>query len=137
MARRTALGGVEMSKSEDCRWREKGRQWEMADAREALAAQAASGLTDNVFAEQHGFSGQRLRQWRKRLGLKRPHRGGRERPATTLIPMVVRQARESSSDALTGGVVMRLGRLTIEVHEPTSVDASWLARLVVEIGGAA
>ena len=43
------------------------RYWRDTDARGALAAHRASGLSLAVFARRHGLTVQRLRWWRQRL----------------------------------------------------------------------
>ena len=66
-------------------------RWSETTAREALNALASSALGPEAFARQHGFSGQRLRQWSKRLGVPLPRRQREER-STALLPVFVRQA---------------------------------------------
>lgn len=43
------------------------RRWTETEAREALAAQAASGLSTNAFAIREGIDSQRLGWWRRRF----------------------------------------------------------------------
>jgi transposase-like protein len=47
------------------------RRWTAEDAREALAAQARSGLTLRAFAAREGLDAQRLDRWRRRLAADR------------------------------------------------------------------
>ena len=46
------------------------RRWGIAEARAALAAMEASGLSASAFAAREGLQVQRLRRWRERLGSK-------------------------------------------------------------------
>ena len=44
------------------------RRWSSDDARAALAAWAASGLSQAAFARREGLDVQRLRMWKRKLG---------------------------------------------------------------------
>ncbi|MBK6519286.1 MAG: hypothetical protein IPG04_43330 [Polyangiaceae bacterium] len=112
-------------------------RWSETTAREALNALASSALGPEAFARQHGFSGQRLRQWSKRLGVPLPRRQREER-STALLPVFVRQAEAvpvSIGDS--GALTVRVGRAVVQVREPEQIDAVWLARFVSQVGGVA
>jgi transposase-like protein len=49
-------------------------RWTEADAREALAALAASGRSLRAFAREHGLDPQRLYAWRRKLQRPEPPR---------------------------------------------------------------
>ncbi|MBK8938187.1 MAG: hypothetical protein IPM79_11225 [Polyangiaceae bacterium] len=113
-------------------------RWSETTAREALNALASSALGPEAFARQHGFSGQRLRQWSKRLGVPLPRRQREER-STALLPVFVRRKRRRcryrSGDS--GALTVRVGRAVVQVREPEQIDAVWLARFVSQVGGVA
>lgn len=44
------------------------RRWSVVEARAALSALAASGLSPTAFAAREGLDVQRLRSWRKKVG---------------------------------------------------------------------
>ena len=48
------------------------RRWTAEDAKEALAAQAQSGLSLSAFASREGLDAQRLFRWRRRLEVDAP-----------------------------------------------------------------
>jgi transposase-like protein len=105
-------------------------RWTEADARAALNALAASGLTVKEFATQAGLEKDRLYRWRHRLGVVGSMYGKRRAPAQP-------RARSRTSSALieiepprhTGQIelVLRSG-ITLRVAE--TIDPGTLARLV-------
>ena len=114
-------------------------RWSETTAREALNALASSALGPEAFARQHGFSGQRLRQWSKRLGVPLPRRQREER-STALLPVFVRPAEAEAVPVSIGNssaLTVRVGRAVVQVREPEQIDAVWLARFVSQVGGVA
>lgn len=117
----------------------KRERWNETEARAALEALASSALVPEAFARQHGFSGQRLRNWSARLRVALPRRQ-RTKPSRALVPVVVQRAEAeavSSSDGAGGALTVRVGCAAVEVREPERVDLAWLAHFVRELGGVA
>jgi hypothetical protein len=125
-----------MSKSK--KWWATRERWDETAARAALDALESSELDPEAFARQHGFNGQRLRNWSARLGVALP---GRQRTSasSSLVPLVVK-GTDTHSDWTVGdagtSLRVRVGRAIVEVDEPERLDATWLARLIRELGGA-
>ncbi len=92
------------------------RRWTPADARSALAALRASGLSPAAFAAREGIEAQRLYRWRRQLG-------ARARPARAAPAFVEIRARSAERVE----VVLRSGRV-LRVSEGVSPSA--LERLV-------
>jgi len=90
------------------------RRWTVADARAALSALDASGMSPCAFASSKGLDAQRLYRWRRRLGTF-------DVVPTPAFVEVKRQAVEPVE------VVLRSGRI-LRVSE--SIDDSALRRLV-------
>jgi hypothetical protein len=128
------------SKKTDSVWAETGRRWNEEDAREALAALDASGLSAEGFARAQGFSAQRLWWWRHRLASAPKHSGPRRAPhhGASLLPVVVRQRSVETQGAIERCAVVsvRVGVARIDVEDPGSVDPAWVATLVTTIGSA-
>jgi hypothetical protein len=88
------------------------RRWKASDARAALGAQAASGLSLAAFARREGRSPTRLMWWRKQ-------RRGRSRTTPSalvrLLPVSIRRSEPASLPgshveiAVRGGRVIRVG----------------------------
>ena len=96
---------------------------------EALAAQAASGLSVAEFAERMGVSMPTLYLWRRRLGVPP---SPSETP-TRLVEVTVTRPSPATFAASTSAMVVRLcsGRRSIDV--PTGFDDAELRRLVTAI----
>ena len=92
------------------------RRWTVAEARAALSALAASGLSPRAFAAREGLKVERLDRWRRRLGT----RGKVARVAPAFVE--VRRATVEMVE-----VVLRSGRV-LRVAE--SIDVSVLQKLV-------
>ena len=94
------------------------RRWTVADARSALAALAASGLSVGAFARREGLDRERLYRWRRRLSAER-----REptRPTTAELIEIRPRAVAPVEILLVSGRVLRVSE---------SIDADALARLV-------
>ena len=93
------------------------RRWTVVEARAALAALASSGLSQSAFAAREGYDTQRLRVWRRKLGV-----------ATTAPPSFV-EVQPRGADRIE--VVLPSG-VTLRVAE--SIDGSLLRRLVDALG---
>lgn len=101
-------------------------RWTPADARAALASWAASGLTKTAFAEQQGFTPERLRRWEKRLA----EGAGGDEVEVRLVPLVARETSVPTEGStaklqLPGGVVLEF--------DATRVDPCWVAALVLDV----
>jgi len=93
------------------------RRWSIAEARAALSAMAASGLSPDAFARREGVRVQRLRRWRQRLD------GGSVGKAAAAA--FVEVGRHAATERVE--IVLRSGR-TLRVSE--SIDAIALRRIV-------
>lgn len=100
----------------------RARSWKIADARAALKALAASGLSVGAFAQREGLDSDRLYRWRRRLAGDREARV----PAT---PAVI-EIRPTSRRAELVEIVLASG-VTLRVSE--TIDAFALARLVAAL----
>jgi len=100
--------------------------WTAADARAALAARDASGLTQSEFGRRTGIGVNRLWWWGKRLGA--------ERAAPALLRVHVRETA-SETAATTGAVEIELagGRV---VRVKRGFDPEELRRVVTALEGA-
>ena len=111
--------------SREAGWAKKartGEQWSEGDAREAIAAWAASGESMTGFARRHGVTPQRLSWWRLRTN------GSREPSRTSLIPVTVTSSPLVSLGA--ASVTVTMGDLRIDVEDPSRVSPSWVAALL-------
>jgi hypothetical protein len=95
------------------------RRWTVADARAALAALAASGLSARAFAIREGLDPQRLRRWAHDLDTV-----AEPEPTVALPPKFV-EVRPRVAEPVE--VVLRSGRV-LRVAE--SIDTAALVRLV-------
>jgi hypothetical protein len=108
------------------------RRWTPQDAKDALAAQAQSGLPLATFASREGLDAQRLFRWRRRLGADCPE-----------VPTFEEVAFPNVASAVGGGgarrpserdrfeLVLRSG-LIVRVAESFNADA--LRRLLDTLG---
>lgn len=105
------------------------RRWRVPEARAALDALAASGLSVSAFAEQEGIDEERLYRWRRRFARERKAEARAVTPTTTpaiielraATPSPLRAAAESVEIVLVSGVVLRVAE---------TIDPARLARLI-------
>lgn len=71
------------------------RPWDEDDARVALEAFDASGMSGAAFAREHGFTRERLSWWKRKLGGSRPV--GEAMPALLPVRVVDRVTRVGES----------------------------------------
>jgi len=105
------------------------RRWKTADARAALSALAASGLSVGAFAQREGLDAERLYRWRRRFA-----REGRAEARTATAPATpaLIELRPSPSPRRAEPVEIVLGSgVTVRVAE--TIDPSALARLVAAL----
>jgi len=95
------------------------RKWTEADARAALAEWRRSGESEFAFARQRGFSPQRLRYWRSRLGAAPIQSSAPPAFVAVEIPVAARGAPK---------IEIHLGALSVCVRE--ELDVEHLARIV-------
>jgi transposase-like protein len=102
------------------------RAWTAAEARRALAACEASGLSIAEFARQCGSTAWRFYSWRKRFEDQAP-----AEETTRLLPVKVVEsgARFVAREAR---VVLVDGRLRVEVE---GMSAEWVATLIRLVRG--
>jgi len=94
----------------------KRRRWTAVEARDVLAAHAASGLTLAAFAAREGLKVERLARWRRELG----DGAAVAAPAPAFV-----EVRHRAPEPV--AVVLRSGRV-LRVSE--SIDAEALRRIV-------
>ena len=107
----------------------KRTRWTSEVARQALEEWRASGLSLEAYARRRGVVAQRLRWWRKQLGME--VEGPRVR--ATLLPVTVRGAVEEGVGAAVVLVVKDAGRL--EIREMSSPTAAWVGELLTTLRG--
>jgi hypothetical protein len=100
------------------------RHWTADEARAVLRRWAASGLTKTAFAEQQGFTTERLRRWEKRLA------DGGDEVELRLVPVVARETSVPTEGSL--GRLHLPGGLVLEL-DATRVDPRWVAALVLDV----
>jgi hypothetical protein len=107
----------------------KGTRWTPEMARAALEEWRASGLSLEAYARRRGVVAQRLRWWRKQLGMEAtmPH------VRATLVPVTVRGVVEARIGAAVVLVVKDAGRL--EIREVSSATASWVGEVLAKLRG--
>jgi transposase-like protein len=96
------------------------RRWTESEARAALAAVAASGLTPREFAAREGLDHQRFYAWQRKLS----------KPVREAASPAFIEVRPSAAEVVE--VVLRSG-VVLRVRE--SIDASVLERLVSALDG--
>jgi transposase-like protein len=104
------------------------RRWTATEARAALAALAASGLSVNKFARREGLDEERLYRWRRRIAGERRSRATEPTPAARSSPELIEirpRAAEPVEIVLVSGVVLRVSE---------RADVAALARLVAALG---
>jgi transposase-like protein len=92
------------------------RRWTIEDARAALSACDASGLSMLAFAEREGIDPRRLHRWRRTVAVDRPA------PAPELVEVRLRSAEPEPVE-----ITLRSGRL-VRVSE--TIDPAALERIV-------
>jgi hypothetical protein len=106
------------------------KQWTAGEAREALREWKASGEPLEPFARRRGWTAQRLRWWRKRLGEWEDGRRG----GSVLVPAVITGQAATRSMA---AVTLRAGDLVVEVADVGAVPAAWLSAFLTGLGRSA
>jgi transposase-like protein len=107
----------------------KRRRWRARDARTALDAAAASGLSVGEFAKREGLVAERLYRWQRRFA-REPKTEARAPtpPAAPAIielrPTMQREAAGSVEIVLVSGVVLRVAE---------TIDPDAVARLVAAL----
>lgn len=100
----------------------RARRWSQSEAVEALRECATSGLTTEAFAKKAGYSGQRLRNWRSRLG------GVPVAEEVEFAPVTVTAATRLPSASTSHCIAIDLGTVTVRVRE--DLDVEHVARIV-------
>lgn len=96
-------------------------RWNEQEAAQALRECAESGLSIDAFARREGYSGQRLRDWKHRLGGK---------PTTapvTFLPVKIAQSPIESAASIRH-LAIDVGNVSVRVRE--DLDVEHLARIV-------
>ena len=118
----------------DKRYQKSGwKQWRADEAREALRAWQASGLSMGAFARQEGMSAQRLSWWRKRLGDWATSNGGVSE--LRLVPVVTSVSAEVVSQTRAIAVMRLPGAVVVE-FDAGQVSARWVAEVSQEVSRA-
>ena len=104
------------------------RHWTEAEARGALVACEASGLSMRAFALREGVRPRRLYRWTKRLGESKRS----DTAALRFVPAVVKVDAPRAEQR--APVTVRVGaKATLEIAEPMAVSARWVADVMVEM----
>jgi len=101
------------------------RQWKLDEAKQALTALCESGLPLATFARREGYSAQRLRWWKGRLG---DCHGSPEQTAVLVPAIVTGLATAAASEAVI--TVRAAGDVVVEITDVAAVPAAWVAELV-------
>jgi transposase-like protein len=104
------------------------QRWSEADARVVLEAVERSGEPVGAFARRHEIDAQRIYRWRSRLSADAIHDGEERAETLSFAPVVVTGLGRAPA------VIVRVGELEVEVHEPQNVDPSWLAEMIAAMG---
>ncbi len=94
----------------------RARRWSHSEAAEALRECAKSGLTTEAFAKSEGYSGQRLRNWRTRLG------GVPAAAEIEFVPVAITPTSRRPSASTTQCIAIDLGMVTVRVREDLDVE---------------
>jgi len=97
----------------------KVRRWRAADARQVLAAQAASGLSMRAFAAREGLKIERLERWRRDLAAVVE--------SAAAQPAFVEMRRRKRRAVEPVMIVLRSGRM---VRVAESIDSDALKRII-------
>lgn len=113
--------------------RESGEVWSAEHARGLLRSCERSGLSIRAWATREGLNPRRLYWWKKRL--LHPFgeaQEGTQRFVRAVVKKAITPSVESSAAA---AVVIRKTRevTTLEVHAPSQVAPSWIARVLAEL----
>lgn len=106
------------------------KQWTAAEARAALREWESSGEPVERFARRRGWTAQRLRWWKKRLG-----EWDEGRPAGPMLAPVVITGQPPARPA--AAVTLRAGDLVVEVADVDAVPAAWLSAFMTGLGRSA
>lgn len=99
------------------------RAWTKDEARRAVGACDASGMTIAEFARRHGGTAGRFQYWRRRmLGERRAGESGRLLPVRVVEPGQARLVERAP-----GRVVLADERLRVEME---GMSAEWVATLI-------
>lgn len=99
------------------------KQWKRKDARRVVAAWRRSGVSQRVFAAEHGLSRQRLCYWNSRLNARKSERCAAQSTEPRFAPAVVVDAGAAVS-------IRVRNAMTIEISTPARVAPEWLAEFV-------
>jgi hypothetical protein len=99
-------------------------RWTEAEARASLDAWRRSGESELAFARRGGFSPQRLRYWRERLGGPTKDVAAAAAFVAVSMPVVARAASQ---------IEIRMGAMSVCVRE--DIDVDHLARIVGALAG--
>lgn len=104
----------------------RAQRWDETEAAAALRACERSGLTIEAYARQEGYSGQRLRNWKRRLG--------RELATAPVkfAPVRITGAAVMPRHMATREVSIDVGSVTVRVRE--DLDVEHIARIVGALG---
>lgn len=101
-------------------------RWSATEARSALKALAASGMSVSAFAQREGFDEERLYRWRRRFAREDTVEARTATPAVIeLRPPLSPKRAEPVEIVLGSGVILRVAE---------TIDPAALARLVAALG---
>lgn len=122
------------NKATDRQWKELlTRHWSEADARVVLQAWRSSGQSMSAFARKHGIGVSRLSGWKQRVGGATEHRGAEQSGSPSSEDLEFKQVLLTGT-CTTPAAMVRVGRVEIEIHDPSRVDGAWISQLASALG---
>ena len=103
------------------------RKWTKVDGERLIAAWQESGLSVREFARQHGIDAQRVQWWKRRIVGIEGRANEREHQSARFVPVIARRGEGPHPM-----VIVKVGDVVVEVHEPSVVAPGWIAALVSE-----
>lgn len=111
------------------------KQWTPDEARSALKAWRASGLSLSAFARKTGVTVQRLAWWQQRLGDWAEEARTSEDGALRLVPVLTSATAEVVARARAGATMRLPGGVALE-FDVAQVPAQWVAQVALEVARA-
>jgi len=96
--------------------RPRAHRWNEREATAALRECGRSGLTIEAFARREGYSGQRLRNWKRRLG------GQLATAPVNFVPVKIVGAAAPQRNMVAREVSIDVGSVTVRVREDLDVE---------------
>lgn len=105
-----------MSNAIKSQGRPRARRWNRSEAADALRDCGQSGLTIEAYAKREGYSGQRLRNWQRRLG------GQLTTAPVNFVPVKITGGVSMPRENARRDVSIDVGSVTVRVREDLDVE---------------